>query len=242
MRRAQSVRNYTRPTLALGADDLGVLREGDESNEDVLRRQLLEKDRECDRLQNQIQALTDQLSQRPPLEQIQELEREYRDLELLLNGTQRENEKFMAEIERGKTREKMLERELTKLAGENWQSNLDFGPNTSFNASTVGTIGTLSRHHRSNTMAMSMAGAVSPSPLSSAPISSQTPLSSSAAGSDSSEQQQQLSAHLEQVRLLVMGMDQRLQGREDKLKQQMKKAEQESARFERLRKEVAADA
>jgi len=39
-----------RPSLALGADDLGVLREGDESNEDVLRRQLLEKDRECDRV------------------------------------------------------------------------------------------------------------------------------------------------------------------------------------------------
>ena len=50
MRRAQSVRNYIRPSLALATDDLGVLREGDESNEDVLRRQLLEKDRECDRV------------------------------------------------------------------------------------------------------------------------------------------------------------------------------------------------
>lgn len=50
MRRAQSVRNYIRPSLALATDDLGVLCEGDESNEDVLRRQLLEKDRECDRV------------------------------------------------------------------------------------------------------------------------------------------------------------------------------------------------
>ncbi len=50
MRRAQSVRHYTRASLASGgADDLGVLRE-DESVEEVLRRQLLEKDRECDKV------------------------------------------------------------------------------------------------------------------------------------------------------------------------------------------------
>ena len=50
MRRAQSVRHYGRPSLAIGgADDLGVLKE-DESVEDVLRRQLLEKDRECDKV------------------------------------------------------------------------------------------------------------------------------------------------------------------------------------------------
>jgi hypothetical protein len=49
MRRAQSVRHYARPSLALAADDLGMLREGDESNEDVLRKQLLDKDRENDK-------------------------------------------------------------------------------------------------------------------------------------------------------------------------------------------------
>jgi hypothetical protein len=41
--------------MALGTDDLGVLKEGEESNEDVLRRQLLEKDRENDKV---IQAFT----------------------------------------------------------------------------------------------------------------------------------------------------------------------------------------
>ena len=51
MRRAQSVRHYARSSLAPGADDLGVLKE-DESVEDVLRRQLLEKDRECDKVCN----------------------------------------------------------------------------------------------------------------------------------------------------------------------------------------------
>lgn len=100
MRRAQSVR-YSRPSsIALSTDDLGVLREGDESNEDILRRQLLDKDRENDRLQTQIETLQAQLAQRPPLETIQELEKEYKHLELLLQGTQRENERCMTEMER----------------------------------------------------------------------------------------------------------------------------------------------
>jgi len=51
MRRAQSVRNHGRqPTIALATDDLGILREGDETIEDVLRRQLLDKDRENDKV------------------------------------------------------------------------------------------------------------------------------------------------------------------------------------------------
>ena len=101
MRRAQSVRTYSRPSsIILSSDELGILREGDETNEDVLRRQLLDKDRENDRLQTQIESLQAQLSQRPPLEQIQELEKEYKHLELLLQGTQRENERCMTELER----------------------------------------------------------------------------------------------------------------------------------------------
>jgi hypothetical protein len=51
-------------------------------------------------LQTQIQLLQAQLAQRPPLETIQELEKEYKNLELLLQGTQRENERCMAEMER----------------------------------------------------------------------------------------------------------------------------------------------
>ena len=101
MRRAQSVRTYSRPSsIVVTSDELGVLREGDETNEDVLRRQLLDKDRENDKLQTQIESLHAQLSQRPPLEHIQELEREYKNLELLLQGTQRENERCMTELER----------------------------------------------------------------------------------------------------------------------------------------------
>lgn len=47
-----------------------------------------------------MQTLQSQLAQRPPLETIQELEREYKNLDLLLQGTQRENERCMAELER----------------------------------------------------------------------------------------------------------------------------------------------
>ncbi|TFK60814.1 hypothetical protein BDN72DRAFT_883434 [Pluteus cervinus] len=218
MRRAQSVRHHTtRPSLALGADDLGMLREGDESNEDILRRQLLEKDRENDRLQTQVQNLMTQLAQRPPIEKIQQLEKEYKNLDLILQGTQRENERCMTELERAKQREKMLERELAKLAGENWQSSLDISPGSVTNSRPS------FFHSRSNTLASS----IHPS---------------SATTAESSEAQQQATiAHIEQVRLLILGMEQRLQTQEDKLVKSVEKAEHESRKFDQLRKEVTAD-
>ncbi|KAL0577608.1 hypothetical protein V5O48_004369 [Marasmius crinis-equi] len=228
-RKAQSLRHIARPSLALGTDDLGVLREGDESNEDVLRRQLLEKDRECDRLQTQIQLLQDQLSQRPPLEAVQELEKEYKNLDLLLQGTQRENERCMAEIEsgistRGKTREKMLERELTRLAGENWQSTLDVAPAPA----TAGRTGML--HQRSNTIA-------SPTRSMTMPAAA----GSQKAAPSEDKDRQALAAHIEQVRMLVLGVEQRVQAREEKLRSRMDKAEGEAKRFETLRKEIMTD-
>ena len=51
-------------------------------------------------LQDHIQALQAQLAQRPPIEAIQELRKEYNNLELILQGTQRENERAMTELER----------------------------------------------------------------------------------------------------------------------------------------------
>ncbi|KAG1736490.1 hypothetical protein EDB19DRAFT_1720589, partial [Suillus lakei] len=53
---------------------------------------------------------------------------EYKNLDLLLQGTQRENERYMVELDRVKTREKMLEQALAKFAGENWQTALDIAP------------------------------------------------------------------------------------------------------------------
>ncbi len=45
-------------------------------------------------------------------------------------------------------------------------------------------------------------------------------------------------AHVEQVRLLVLGMEERLRVREEKLVKTMEKADQESHRFEGLSKDV----
>jgi hypothetical protein len=52
MRRAQSVRHYTRSSVpTIGADDLGLLKEiSEESTEVTLRRQLLEKEKENDKV------------------------------------------------------------------------------------------------------------------------------------------------------------------------------------------------
>ncbi|KAI0640137.1 hypothetical protein C8Q77DRAFT_1226275 [Trametes polyzona] len=223
MRRAQSVRNYARPSLAFGgADDLGVLRE-DESVEGTLRRQLLEKDRECDKLQIQIQSLQAQLAQRPPLETVQALEKEYTNLEILLQGTQRENERCMAELERWKTREKILERELEKLAGANWQArsltmlqaNLELGapaPASSF-------------HARAASLISPSKGSPSPGPAN--PNSSQGAATAEAT-----------MAYIEQVKLLILGMEQRLQTREDKLVKHIERAEAESARYDEARKQA----
>ncbi|KAG6877021.1 hypothetical protein C0992_011043 [Termitomyces sp. T32_za158] len=223
MRRAHSVRNYPRPSLALGADDLGMLREADETNEDVLRRQLLDKDRENDKvcigfsycqveflkgvdvegqLQTQIQVLQAQLAQRPPLESVQQLEKEYKNLDLLLQGTQRENERCMAELDRARKREKTLEQALARLAGENWQSSLDIAPapyNTAASSSP-----SLSRRQ--------------------APV-----VANSSENGD-------MSVHLEQVRMLILGMEQRLQIREEKLMRTIENAESEANKFEKQHK------
>lgn len=45
-------------------------------------------------------------------------------------------------------------------------------------------------------------------------------------------------SHIEQVRLLILGMEQRLQVREEKLSKTVEKAEREGGRFEDMRKEV----
>lgn len=51
MRRAQTFKHYARPSMSSAADDLGVLREaGEETIEDVLRQQLLEKSKENEKV------------------------------------------------------------------------------------------------------------------------------------------------------------------------------------------------
>lgn len=66
-------------------------------------------------------SLNTALRTRPPIERVQELEKEFHSLELLLDGTQRENERAMAELDRVKNREKLMERELRRFAGDDWE-------------------------------------------------------------------------------------------------------------------------
>lgn len=47
-------------------------------------------------------------------------------------------------------------------------------------------------------------------------------------------------AFVEQVRLLVLGMEQRLQSREEKLLKSIEKAEAEGAKFEELKRQAVA--
>jgi len=213
MRRAQTTRHQTRPSLTLGADDLGVLREGaEESIESALRRQLVEKERENDKLRSQVQSLQTQLAQRPPIERIQALERELNNVELLYQGTQRENKRVMAEKDSLKEREKLLERTLAKFAGENWQEHLDIAPsaNTSF-ATRSGSL-----LHRS--------------------------VNGRQIDTGSSEQVdvEATHAHLEQVRLLILGMEQRLLAREEVLNKTIERAETEGGRFEEMGRNVVS--
>jgi hypothetical protein len=46
-------------------------------------------------------------------------------------------------------------------------------------------------------------------------------------------------AHIEQVRMLILGMEQRLQVREEKLVKVVERAEGEGRRFEQLRTEIS---
>ena len=48
-------------------------------------------------------------------------------------------------------------------------------------------------------------------------------------------------AHVEQVRLLILGMEQRLQTREEKLTRTIERAESEGRKFEEAREELTAE-
>ncbi|KAE9398856.1 hypothetical protein BT96DRAFT_957442 [Gymnopus androsaceus JB14] len=227
MRRAQSVRLHSRTSLsttantgsaqlALNADDLGVLREGDESDADVLRKQLLEKDRECDRLKTNLSLLQSQLTLRPPVEHIQALEREYKDLELLLT-------RCMTEMERMKIREKMLERELARLAGDNWQMSLDIPP-----AAALTNTGTLAQALVPILVLLLTPLYPHPHPSLTAILTASPIQDEGATSTDPAA----LAAHIDKIRLLILGMETRLSKRETDLLRMVSRAEGEGKKWE----------
>ncbi|KAM6498956.1 hypothetical protein JOM56_006904 [Amanita muscaria] len=218
-------------------------------------------------LRNQIQLLQNQLAIRPTTEQFQAYDAERKDLELILAGSQRENERCMAELQRAKTRIQLLERELTRLAGDNWHSSLDIAPCPPFSARS-------SIYHRRSSTVSSIASIKGPPSHSPSPSPASVPNSarilddsvemgsgsntffadpdSTILGSSEDERSVQQNHHvhppvqsqgvtlsqIESVRLLVLGIEQRLQTREEKLVKTMEKAENEGKRFEAFKQEL----
>ncbi|KZV87974.1 hypothetical protein EXIGLDRAFT_619986 [Exidia glandulosa HHB12029] len=223
MRRAASLRSHTRSattssTVTTPVDELGVVRE--ESGDEGVRKELLAAQRDNDKLRDQILALQTMLAQRPSLEQVQELKKEYSNLDLILQGTQRENERCMAELERAKQREKVLEGHLTKLVGENWQTMVGIAVTSAASAQA-------SR--------ASLGGSPSRKGTQEAPIVANSPDSPVPTVELTREAKM---AQLEQIRMLVLGMDQRLQTREEALNNALTRAESQSAHFDALVKEL----
>jgi hypothetical protein len=118
-KRASIQRGYSRPSTVAPPDESGMFSDTtlELSREDMLRRQLLEKDREndkvravsgCDRsvliwmgqLRNKLEQLQTELQKRPSAQRVEEVQKEFSNLELILQGTQRENERCMAELQR----------------------------------------------------------------------------------------------------------------------------------------------
>ncbi|KAH7105044.1 hypothetical protein BKA62DRAFT_434370 [Auriculariales sp. MPI-PUGE-AT-0066] len=215
MRRAASLRSQQRtPTTSSSgssaAEELGMVRE--EGGDDELRK----AQRENERLRDQVQALQTMLAARPSPEQFQEIKKEFSNLDLILQGTQRENERCMAELERAKQREKTLEGYLNKLVGENWQTMVGLGPPAS--RPNIG---------KSHSRQGSLSGQVE-SPEQATPPTPQLQQVSNEARSQ----------QLEQIRMLVLGMDQRLQTREDVLTKALERAEAQEARYQALAQEL----
>ena len=50
MKRTHSTKHNVRPSLLPTSNDLGIIRECDQTNEDILRHQLLDKERENDKV------------------------------------------------------------------------------------------------------------------------------------------------------------------------------------------------
>jgi len=224
MRKSQTVKHFSRPSLAIGADDLGVVKE-DESPEDSLRRQLLDQERENDRLKGQIVQLQAELVSRPPKEIVDKLEQDNKQLENMLIGSSRENERAMVEKNIALTHIKTLECLLAKVAGPNWEQALEVPPmNMPDSASRP--IG----HQRLNTMT----SPILPSRYAEMSIphrqSPQQPATSPLSAND----QQSALVQIEQFRMLVLGMEKRFESRAEQLTKTMEMAKKETGRYEEL--------
>ncbi|KAG8941045.1 hypothetical protein FRC04_004824 [Tulasnella sp. 424] len=240
--------------------DLSTKFESDELEENPvvaqMRMELRDAQKEIERLTSLATNLQSQLAARPPLGKVQALEREHQQLELLYHSTQRENQLCMADLEKGKRRERILEGELARLVGDNWMETLNLAAQLNPIATTdprsspvmatrapvsatpasagpgrrpsVVTRGlSMSSHRGSPSVATLDYGSRPDSPSSLAP--SALPQTSSEAGGQPS-----LTDHLEQIRSLILGMDQKLKLQDEKLQGMAVTAKAEEKKYEKL--------
>ncbi|CEL54352.1 hypothetical protein RSOLAG1IB_07002 [Rhizoctonia solani AG-1 IB] len=230
MRRSNSIRpsvnrsqtHLVNATVTSSTDDVTAYLDENSANiNDIVqsRTAIGERDREIAKLKDQIVTLTQVVNSRPPLEQVQALQKEYQNLELILQGTQRENERCMAELDKSKRREKMMEAELTKIYGDDWPTHLVM-PTSSPSIS------------RALPVSAGVAANVRQSP----PPQQQQQLEETSNAPSNAE----ISEHLEAVRMLVLGMDAKLAEREAQISKEMAKAEEEAQRAASARKKIGA--
>ncbi|KAJ1302511.1 hypothetical protein OPQ81_002830 [Rhizoctonia solani] len=227
MRRSNSIRPSTsrsqtllaNTTVTSSTDDLtAYLDESSANINDIVqsRTAIGERDREIAKLKDQIATLTQVVNSRPPLEQVQALQKEYQNLELILQGTQRENERCMAELEKSKRKEKMMEAELAKVYGDDWAAHLGMPMTSSPSIS------------RALPVSAGLVANVRQSPPPQKQSEEITNAPSNAA----------INEHLEAVRMLVLGMDAKLAEREAQISKEMARAEEEVQRVASARKKI----
>ncbi|KAG8799804.1 hypothetical protein FRC16_004317 [Serendipita sp. 398] len=201
-RRATMTRGHRLNSSATAAtfDEMGTLGEkgGGLSEAETLRRELDTYERENSRLRDQILSLQALLAQRPSAEELKNAKETVRNVELLLAGANKENERAMMENERANRRVKILEDELARLAGENWQTTLDLAPT-----------GRASLDSPERPTAPSVTTAPPPTVT---------------------------AAYLEQMRLLIIGMETHLQAREEELNKTISMAEDKEKQLQASKK------
>ena len=151
---------------------------------------------------------------------------------------------MLLSVDRGRQREKLLERELEKLAGSNWQVRALSMPTLSREAHYPCALAPLYPIPMQANLGIASAGISSPLPSRtttgrfSPPMQHVTSPTPADGNLNSKASMEGTMAHVEQVRLLVLGMEERLRAREEKLVKTMEKADHQSHRFEVLSKDT----
>ncbi|KAG8844655.1 hypothetical protein FRB96_002973 [Tulasnella sp. 330] len=206
-----------------------------------LKKELREAQKEIERLASMVTSLQNQLAQRPPLSKVQAVEKEYNQLDLLYHSTQRENQACMAEIEKGKRRERILEGELAKLVGDGWMEHLGLTAQlnvnaltSSSNAQNPSTARPSVAAPRPQTRRPSISRGLSTSSVTIDSTTSVPPVPSMPSSLSSTATPQPVLEHFEQIRSLVLGMDEKMRLNNEKLEVLMAAAKAEEKKYEGL--------